>query len=48
MFSLGHIHLCFQTILWLWYGRSTRFVIKDTVEERILQLQEKKQLVFEG
>uniref|UniRef100_J3ML97 Uncharacterized protein n=2 Tax=Oryza brachyantha TaxID=4533 RepID=J3ML97_ORYBR len=28
--------------------RSTRFVIKDTVEERILQLQEKKRLVFEG
>ncbi|CAL5086499.1 unnamed protein product [Urochloa decumbens] len=28
--------------------KSTRFVIKDTVEERILQLQEKKQLVFEG
>ncbi|KAL6656595.1 hypothetical protein ACP70R_004375 [Stipagrostis hirtigluma subsp. patula] len=28
--------------------RSVRFVIKDTVEERILQLQEKKQLVFEG
>uniref|UniRef100_A0ACD5UZU9 Uncharacterized protein n=1 Tax=Avena sativa TaxID=4498 RepID=A0ACD5UZU9_AVESA len=28
--------------------RSTRFVIKDTVEERILQLQEKKQLVFDG
>ncbi|GJN32434.1 hypothetical protein PR202_gb20943 [Eleusine coracana subsp. coracana] len=28
--------------------RSMRFVIKDTVEERILQLQEKKQLVFEG
>lgn len=28
--------------------KSTRFVIKDTVEERILQLQQKKQLVFEG
>lgn len=28
--------------------RSMRFVIKDTVEERILQLQEKKQLVFDG
>ncbi|XP_062189121.1 ATP-dependent helicase rhp16-like isoform X2 [Phragmites australis] len=28
--------------------RSVRFVIKDTVEERILQLQEKKRLVFEG
>ncbi|XP_062188258.1 ATP-dependent helicase rhp16-like [Phragmites australis] len=28
--------------------RSMRFVIKDSVEERILQLQEKKQLVFEG
>ncbi|CAO1941893.1 unnamed protein product [Urochloa humidicola] len=28
--------------------KSMRFVIKDTVEERILQLQEKKQLVFEG
>ncbi|AQK52235.1 Helicase protein with RING/U-box domain [Zea mays] len=27
--------------------KSTRFVIKDTVEERILQLQQ-KQLVFEG
>uniref|UniRef100_A0A804U804 Helicase C-terminal domain-containing protein n=1 Tax=Zea mays TaxID=4577 RepID=A0A804U804_MAIZE len=29
-------------------GQSTRFVIKGTVEERILQLQQKKQLVFEG
>ncbi|TVU38959.1 hypothetical protein EJB05_12356, partial [Eragrostis curvula] len=28
--------------------RSVRFVIKDTIEERILQLQQKKQLVFEG
>ncbi|PWZ13820.1 DNA repair protein RAD16, partial [Zea mays] len=28
--------------------KSTRFVIKGTVEERILQLQQKKQLVFEG
>ncbi|KAJ6793850.1 DNA repair protein RAD16-like [Iris pallida] len=28
--------------------RTVRFVIEDTVEERILQLQEKKQLVFEG
>uniref|UniRef100_A0A804QCH6 FRIGIDA-like protein n=3 Tax=Zea mays TaxID=4577 RepID=A0A804QCH6_MAIZE len=28
--------------------KSTRFVIKDTVEERILQLQQKKQLVFKG
>lgn len=28
--------------------RSVRFVIKDTVEERILQLQDKKRLVFEG
>jgi hypothetical protein len=31
-----------------WFHRSMRFVIKDTVEERILQLQEKKQLVFDG
>nr|CAB3458071.1 unnamed protein product [Digitaria exilis] len=44
----SHIHLSCLTTLRLWYGRSTRFVIKDTVEERILQLQEKKQLVFEG
>ncbi|CAI9090249.1 OLC1v1024980C1 [Oldenlandia corymbosa var. corymbosa] len=28
--------------------RIVRFVIKDTVEERILKLQEKKELVFEG
>ena len=27
---------------------ATRFVVKDSIEERILQLQEKKQLVFEG
>ena len=26
----------------------TRFVINGTIEERILKLQEKKQLVFEG
>ena len=26
----------------------TRFVIGGTIEERILKLQEKKQLVFEG
>jgi hypothetical protein len=31
-----------------WYCRSMRFVIKDTIEERILQFQEKKQLMFEG
>ena len=28
--------------------RVTRFVIKGSIEERILKLQEKKQLVFEG
>ncbi|KAJ3670458.1 hypothetical protein LUZ60_010782 [Juncus effusus] len=28
--------------------RSIRFVIEDTIEERILKLQEKKELVFEG
>ncbi|RHY16148.1 hypothetical protein DYB37_004366 [Aphanomyces astaci] len=28
--------------------RATRFVIANTIEERILKLQEKKQLVFEG
>eukprot|EP00246_Nothoceros_aenigmaticus_P001545 TRINITY_DN12040_c0_g1_i1.p1 TRINITY_DN12040_c0_g1~~TRINITY_DN12040_c0_g1_i1.p1 ORF type:complete len:161 (+),score=41.84 TRINITY_DN12040_c0_g1_i1:451-933(+) len=28
--------------------RVTRFVIENTIEERILKLQEKKQLVFEG
>ncbi|XP_072958069.1 DNA repair protein RAD16 [Typha angustifolia] len=28
--------------------RSVRFVIEDTIEERILKLQEKKQLLFEG
>lgn len=27
---------------------ATRFIIKDSIEERILKLQEKKQLVFEG
>jgi hypothetical protein len=29
-------------------GWVTRFVIENTIEERILKLQEKKQLVFEG
>jgi DNA repair protein RAD16 len=29
-------------------GRVTRFVIENTIEERILKLQEKKLLVFEG
>ncbi|WMV51020.1 hypothetical protein MTR67_044405 [Solanum verrucosum] len=28
--------------------RIVRFVIKNIIEERILQLQEKKQLLFEG
>lgn len=28
--------------------RAVRFIAKNTIEERILQLQEKKQLVFEG
>jgi DNA repair protein RAD16 len=28
--------------------RVTRFVIKGSIEERILKLQEKKQLVFDG
>ncbi|KAL9265971.1 DNA repair protein RAD16-like protein [Drosera capensis] len=28
--------------------RTVRFVIEDTIEERILKLQEKKELVFEG
>eukprot|EP00501_MAST-03F_sp_TOSAG23-6_P001686 GSMAST32.ASY1.ANO1.1757.1 assembled CDS len=27
---------------------ATRFIVKNTIEERMLQLQEKKQLVFEG
>jgi DNA repair protein RAD16 len=27
---------------------ATRFIIEDTIEERILQLQEKKRLVFDG
>lgn len=27
---------------------ATRFIIKDSIEERILKLQEKKQLVFDG
>jgi DNA repair protein RAD16 len=27
---------------------AVRFICKDTIEERILQLQEKKQLVFDG
>jgi DNA repair protein RAD16 len=27
---------------------ATRFIVKDSIEERILKLQEKKQLVFEG
>ena len=27
---------------------ATRFIIRDTIEERILQLQEKKRLVFDG
>ena len=28
--------------------RAVRFIAEDTVEERILQLQEKKRLVFDG
>jgi len=44
----GETHASFLTTLLLWLCRSTRFVIGDTVEERILQLQEKKHLVFEG
>merc|ERR1719331_1093994 len=28
--------------------RATRFIIRNTVEERILRLQDKKRLVFEG
>ena len=28
--------------------RATRFVTKDSIEERMFELQEKKQLVFEG
>lgn len=28
--------------------QGVRFICKDTIEERILQLQEKKQLVFDG
>jgi DNA repair protein RAD16 len=27
---------------------ATRFIVEDTIEERILQLQEKKKLVFDG
>jgi DNA repair protein RAD16 len=27
---------------------ATRFIIEDTIEERILRLQEKKKLVFDG
>jgi len=30
------------------FGRVTRFVIENTIEEHILELQEKKQLIFEG
>jgi DNA repair protein RAD16 len=30
------------------FVRVTRFVIENTIEERILKLQEKKLLVFEG
>jgi hypothetical protein len=41
-------HSLIRHIIWPWFHRSMRFVIKDTVEERILQLQEKKQLVFYG
>jgi hypothetical protein len=29
-------------------GKVTRFVIENKIEEHILKLQEKKQLVFEG
>lgn len=33
----------------LWFiCRMVRFVIENTIEERILKLQEKKELVFEG
>lgn len=32
----------------LYICRIVRFIIENTIEERILQLQEKKELVFEG
>jgi len=32
----------------LWNYRVVRFIIENTVEERILRLQKKKELVFEG
>lgn len=38
----------FVSDCWLTILRITRFVIENTVEERILRLQEKKELVFEG
>lgn len=30
------------------FYRIVRFIIENTIEERILKLQEKKELVFEG
>lgn len=32
----------------MFISRMVRFVIENTIEERILKLQEKKELVFEG
>lgn len=40
-FSLKGLHF-------VYIHRIVRFVIENTIEERILQLQEKKELVFEG
>lgn len=48
--SSSHCYLqqCFDSDCWLTILRITRFIIENTVEERILRLQEKKELVFEG
>ena len=48
MFSLGHIQSVFYNYLVVVVRQEHEVCDKDTVEERILQLQEKKQLVFEG
>lgn len=39
---------CLRILNWSDIYRILRFVIENTVEERILKLQEKKELVFEG
>ena len=44
--QIGWSHSSWSDIISMY--RIVRFVIENTIEERILKLQEKKELVFEG